>query len=119
MIEAEDIDRALMNQGTGVPAPAAEDQNLQTLNSKVAEAIYTRIAAQSSDFWEAVYRPYSQKEISREVVLSVVEQARRKGATSMPKLARTLLVCDPDSEAAEDKKIFYRFKNFLYKTIRI
>jgi hypothetical protein len=37
----------------------------------------------------------------------------------MPKLARTLLVCDPDSEAAEDKKIFYRFKNFLYKTIRI
>jgi hypothetical protein len=37
----------------------------------------------------------------------------------MPKLARLLRACDPGSSDPEERKRFYRFKNFLYKTIRI
>jgi len=117
MIEAEDINRALMTHGA--PAAVVEDRDVQKLSAKVADAIFKRIEEHSSDFWQAIYQPYSNKEISRDVVISVIEQARGKGATSMPKLARALLACDPDSEAAAEKKVFYRFKNFLYKTIRV
>ena len=38
-------------------------------------------------------------------------------ATSMPKIARQLRACNPDNP--EEQKVFFRFKNFLYKTIRI
>lgn len=117
VIEGDDIGHALQNQGS--PMKTGDDGDVLKLNTRVADAIFRRIAEKQSDFWESLYQPYSKKEISREVVLLVVEQARRHGATSMPKLARALHVCDPDSDAAEEKKIFYRFKNFLYKTIRI
>ena len=89
------------------------------LNTRVAETIYQRIEDGAGDFWSEIYQPYSKKEISREAVLAVIEQARRRGATSMPKLARQLQACNPESEAAEEKKTFFRFKNFLYKTIRV
>jgi len=49
----------------------------------------------------------------------VIEEARRQGAASMPKLARLLRACDPADDSAEGRKAFFRFKNFLYKTIRI
>jgi len=116
-IEAADITLALTNQGA--PVATVEESGVTQLNARVAESLFRKIEDGSSDFWEAIHRPYTKKEISREVVLSVVEQARSKGATSMPKLARALRVCDPDSAATEEKKVFYRFKNFLYKTIRL
>jgi hypothetical protein len=37
----------------------------------------------------------------------------------MPKLAQRLRACDPTDDSDEEKRNFYRFKNFLYKTVRI
>ena len=35
----------------------------------------------------------------------------------MPKIARQLRACNP--EDPEEQKTFFRFKNFLYKTVRL
>ena len=86
---------------------------------QVAEEIVQQIRSAEMDFWQAIYQPYSRKELTREVVLQVIEEARRQGAGSMPKLARLLKACDPADRSTEGRKLFYRFKNFLYKTIRI
>jgi hypothetical protein len=37
----------------------------------------------------------------------------------MPRLAEVLHACDPFSDQKEEKKTFLKFKNFLYKTIRL
>jgi hypothetical protein len=37
----------------------------------------------------------------------------------MPKVAMALRACDPASDHDDDRRSFYKFKNFLYKTIRI
>ena len=78
-------------------------------------AIFEQISQGEGDFWQRVYQPFSNKELTRQEVIAVVEQARQSGATSMPKLARILRACDPETETRQ----FYRFKNFLYKTVRI
>ncbi|HKK00655.1 MAG TPA: sigma 54-interacting transcriptional regulator, partial [Desulfuromonadales bacterium] len=89
------------------------------LTGRLAAEIYAAIESGESDFWSGVYTPYTESRITRDMVVAVVEQARAAGSGTMPKLARTLKACDPASEDAEEKKTFYRFKNFLYKTIRI
>ena len=85
--------------------------NPQVSGSVIAQ----RILGGQGDFWSEVYQPYSNKELTREAVIEVIEQMRRRGAASMPKLAKILVACDPDTE----QKQFYRFKNFLYKMVRI
>lgn len=112
-IQQGDIEKALQ------PHSSRQDGSKQALQQQLSEEILQRIKDEEQDFWEAIYRPYSQKEITREVVLKVIEEARRQGASSMPKLARLLRACDPSDESAEERKIFFRFKNFLYKTIRV
>jgi len=114
VIRAEDIEKALQPQGS---LPAGDSK--KKLERQLAEGILRQIADNKQDFWQAVYRPYSQKEITREVVLTVIEEARRQGAISMPQLARLLCACDPADESEAGRKAFYRFKNFLYKTIRL
>ena len=79
--------------------------------------MYAAILDQRDDFWSGIYEPYSDNRITRDVVIEVINRARGDGATSMPKIARRLRACDPDHP--EQQKIFYRFKNFLYKTVRI
>ena len=88
---------------------------MEQLNQQAASSIVQRILGGQGDFWSEVYQPYTSKELTREGVIAVVVQMRRRGAASMPKLAKGLLACDPDTEP----KQFYRFKNFLYKTVRI
>jgi hypothetical protein len=34
-------------------------------------------------------------------------------------VAALLCACEPDRGDAETRKVFFKFKNFLYKTIRI
>ncbi len=113
-IQQKDIEKALQPHSNGQP-----DSSRQALEKQLSDEILERIKNEELDFWEGIYRPYSQKEITREVVLKVVEDARREGAGSMPKLARVLRACDPADESEEARKIFFRFKNFLYKTIRV
>lgn len=90
-----------------------------SLTSEVAREIYNSILAGESDFWAGIYEPYSKSRISRDVVIEIIELARAAGADTMPKSAELLRACDPRSAAATEKKTFFRYKNFLYKTVRI
>ncbi len=117
-IEAAEIRHAI---GTEPPlASAVSDvEPVEKLVQQTARQIFDRIVAGEDTFWNAVYQPFTENRIARDVVVQVVEQARRQGSTSMPKIALLLKVCDPHSREENEQKVFYRFKNFLYKTIRI
>jgi len=116
-ITTDEIEKAIQPQ-SGSYGEQTEAKQLIIAN-QVAEEIFTRILAGEIDFWEAVYQPYNKQELTREVVIKLVEKARAEGATNMPKMARLLSVCDPNANSSAEKKEFYRFKNFLYKTVRI
>jgi len=105
--------------GTSTRIGGTDSNPVATLNDEAARAIFAEIIRGGRNFWEGLYQPYSENRISREMVKRVVDMARGEGATSMPKIARLLNACDPRSDDAEQKKLFYKFKNFLYKTIHI
>ncbi|MCM0080378.1 GPMC system transcriptional regulator [Geomonas sp. Red32] len=114
VVTGEDIRRAIRDGMRGQGAPPAE-----RLADEVAGSIMKEIAG-GKDFWEAVYEPYSQSRISRDVVCLVVEKSRLTNGKSMPEIARHLkaVTGDPQNDE-EERKRFFRFKNFLYKTVRI
>jgi len=114
VIDAEDIRRALPIAQTDTTATQS-----RALTSELAEEIYTSIVDGNEDFWSAIYTPYSSNKISRTVVTTIIDMAKDNGANNMPRIATMLKVCDTTSLDSEQKKIFYKFKNFLYKTIRI
>lgn len=113
-ITAEDIRSVLPAQTHSHAGGRAEK-----LADALADEIFEDLRNARRDFWDAVYQPFSGNRITRETVLAIVERARAEGAGTMPKLAQTLRACNPRSEDPEEKKIFFRFKNFLYKTIRV
>ncbi|MBN2645828.1 MAG: GPMC system transcriptional regulator [Desulfuromonadaceae bacterium] len=113
-IGVDNIRKALGTAQNNPPPPPLNRSGRQT-----AQQILEMIVQGPEDFWSAVYTPYSNKLISRDVVTDLLQQARTLGASSMPRLATLLKACDPASEENEEKKNFYKFKNFLYKTIRI
>ena len=115
-IHADDIEKVLPPQTT--QAESMEDSQ-EMLAEQLAEKLWHQILENRQDFWLTVYQPYARQEITREVVLKLIEKARTEGATNMPRLARLLRACDPDGSSDEERKSFFRFKNFLYKTIRI
>ncbi len=115
VIQGEEIEKALQPQSPHSRKAAGHEQEA----NRIATALLQRITAGQADFWSAVYRPYAKQDMTREVVLKLIEKARTEGATNMPKLARMLNACDPAAESREEKKTFFRFKNFLYKTVRI
>ncbi len=114
VIQKQDIENALQPHSSAITG-----DRKQELEKQLSEGILQQLSSSELDFWQAIYQPYSQKEITREVVLKVIEEARRQGANSMPKLARLLRACDPADRTQEGRKTFFRFKNFLYKTIRV
>ena len=85
----------------------------------MAQDILDRIVRGEEDFWSGLHTPYTEKRISRDVVSEVVELARARGAGSMPQVAEVLRACVNASGEGEDRRLFYKFKNFLYKTIKI
>ncbi len=104
--------------GENLPsAPPASP--VEHLADEAARAIFAEITGDEKDFWTGLYQPYSENRISRDTVKKVIDLARGEGAGSMPKIARLLRACDPHSSDADQKKLFYKFKNFLYKTIHI
>lgn len=112
-INGSDIERAIQQQ-VEVAAPLTVS-SLEQLNQQTARDIVEKMLAGEGDFWSEVYQPFSAKDITREGVLAVIEEMRHRGGTSMPKLARLMGACDPASQSRE----FYRFKNFLYKTVKL
>ncbi|MDX9709850.1 MAG: GPMC system transcriptional regulator [Trichloromonas sp.] len=114
VLSEEDMRRAI-----GEPDRPKGTVAMEKLTTEVAGEIFSDLRKGEGDFWERVYEPFSESRISRDVVAAVIELARREGATSMPKIAVMLQACDPRAKDAESRKTFFRFKNFLYKTIRI
>jgi transcriptional regulator with GAF, ATPase, and Fis domain len=114
LISGEDIRRAI-HDGMG-EAPA---QTAAKLAEEVADEIMTQIEG-GGTFWDAVYEPYSQSFISRDVVRLVIEKSRIAAGRSMPEVARHLKAVTGDvGSDEEEKKRFFKFKNFLYKTVKM
>lgn len=113
-IDEADIARVLASLGQ-----RGEDHSAKKLTSQVAQDILDRILRGEEDFWSGLHTPYTEKRISRDVVSEVVELARARGAGSMPQVAEVLRACDNANGDGEDRRLFYKFKNFLYKTIKI
>jgi DNA-binding NtrC family response regulator len=117
MIHADEIKRAIQPQTSSHNKKLEPEQLI--LTEQLAENLLEQILSGQNNFWETIYQPYARQELTREVVIKLVEKARAEGATNMPKLARLLCACDPADESPEEKKNFYRFKNFFYKTVRV
>ncbi len=117
VIHVDEIEKAIQPQTGSSNNPAESGQLI--LAEQLAGKLLRQISAGQLNFWEAIYHPYAKQDLTRDVVIKLVEKARAEGATTMPKLARLLCACDPADEADEEKKNFYRFKNFFYKTVRI
>jgi transcriptional regulator with GAF, ATPase, and Fis domain len=115
VISGDAIRKAIAGTGTGdVPArrPAAQE-----LDERLATTILERIQA-GGEFWNDIYAPFSRSEISRETVRLVIEKTRGFAGKSMPAVARYLKAVGNGDPAEEQRRLF-KFKNFLYKTVRI
>ncbi|BEH09578.1 MULTISPECIES: GPMC system transcriptional regulator [Geobacter] len=115
VLTADDVRRALA-AGMREFAPATATQEL---NDRMVTEILDKIA-NGETFWEAVYEPYSRNAIPRDAVRLVIERSRDAAGRSMPQVARYLkAVGDDVEENDEERKRFFKFKNFLYKTVKI
>jgi transcriptional regulator with GAF, ATPase, and Fis domain len=114
VIDADDIRKAL-------PTIRCEEENSQTelLNERLAQEIYQEIVSSDTDFWSAIYTPYTTNKISRATVTTIINLAREHGASNMPRIAAMLKVSGTSNTESEQRKKFFKFKNFLYKTIHI
>ena len=96
-----------------------ESKPAVALTGQLATEILASIAG-GADFWSAVYEPYSASRISRDVVRLVVEAAREAAGRGMPQVARFLKAVTGDITGdPEERRRFFKFKNFLYKTVKI
>ena len=85
----------------------------------VPEVFLSALRRGEGDFWALVHRPFSDNQMTRDMVRQLIEETRRSGARTMPEIARALKAIDTAGDEEEQKKLLYRFKNFLYKTVRI
>jgi transcriptional regulator with GAF, ATPase, and Fis domain len=111
VIAGRDLARALASGQQEVVSDDVEQDSLQRI----------RAALQSGqgDFWELVHKPFADNQLTRDMVKGLVDLARRDGARNMPDIAVALQACDPHSEDGDEQRRFYKFKNFLYKTVKI
>ncbi|BDV43862.1 Fis family transcriptional regulator [Geotalea uraniireducens] len=115
VLTASDIRKALAAGMRETPTANAA----QELNERIVGEIMQKIA-NGATFWEEVYEPYSANAISRDVVRLVIDRSREVAGRSMPQIARSLRAVDGDIEENDDeRKRFFKFKNFLYKTVKI
>jgi transcriptional regulator with GAF, ATPase, and Fis domain len=113
-ITGEEIRRGIRD---GIQEPLAQASLL--LNEQLAAEILGEIES-GKDFWESVYEPYSQSRIARDVVRLVIDKSRAVAGKGMPQVARHLHAVTGDIvNDKEERKRFFKFKNFLYKTVRI
>ncbi|MDD2500443.1 MAG: hypothetical protein PHN92_06455, partial [Geobacter sp.] len=74
---------------------------------------------QGGDFWQDIYEPFTRNDISRDVVRLVVEKSRSFAGRPLPGVARYLRALNDGMTADDQRKALYKFKNFLYKTVRL
>ena len=110
VINGEDLRRALA--AVDKPAAVATEQNpLQT--------ILSALQTNQGDFWDLVHKPFAENRLTSDTIRALIDETRRSGARNMPQVAIALKACDPHSDNAEEQRKFYKFKNFLYKTVKI
>jgi len=110
VISGEDLSRALA--GARPPVVVAIERD-------PVQEILAALQHGDGDFWRLVHRPFTENRLTRDTVQSLIAAVRREGARNMPEIARLLKACDPRSPAPEEQRKFYKFKNFLYKTVKI
>lgn len=85
----------------------------------IVENILVSLQQGNGDFWTLVHKPFSENQLTSDAVKTLVDRIRRKGAKNMPEVALEMKACDPYSGTAAERRRFYKFKNFLYKTVKI
>lgn len=115
LIGGEAIRQAIRGVGVGSSFQATDGQELTV---RLAESVLERIR-QGGDFWQQVYEPFSRNDISRDVVRMVIEKSRAFAGRPLPGVARYLRALTDQMNADEQRKMLYKFKNFLYKTVRL
>ena len=116
VISGAAIRQAIASAGLG--GGQVVDASRRSLTEQLSAEIMDRIR-QGGDFWQDVYEPFSRNDISRDVVRMVVEQSRSVAGRPLPAVARYLRAVTDGATADEQRKLLYRFKNFLYKTVKI
>jgi transcriptional regulator with GAF, ATPase, and Fis domain len=96
-------------------APLSTTHNL---DNQLAGEIIARIAA-GGDFWTDIYEPFTHNDISRETIRQVIERARAEAGKTMPSVARYLKALPEGLAKDEEQRQLFRFKNFLYKTVKL
>jgi len=113
-ITEEDILRAIGNDSHELQE-STHDRFQDQLAAEILAAI-----KDGKNFWEAVYEPYTKNRIPRDVVALIIEKSRLEAGRTMPQIAQHLKAVSGDIHAdAVERKKFFKFKNFLYKTIRV
>ena len=111
VISADDLRRALDSGQQSTVHKEAERDPLRLIQAALKSG--------TGDFWSLVHKPFTDNQLTRDTVRALIEETRRAGARNMPDIAFTLKACDPHSKDDDEQRCFYKFKNFLYKTIRI
>ena len=113
-VTAMDVRQAMTGIGSS-PAPLPTFTAATPPEQRLLEALRTG----EGDFWSLVHQPFTEKQLTKDAVRALVAAVRRSGARNMPEIAAALKACDPRSEAPDQQRCFYKFKNFLYKTVRV
>jgi transcriptional regulator with GAF, ATPase, and Fis domain len=116
IITGEAIREAIAGTAAGNISTRMPDA--RELDDRLAAAILERIE-EGGDFWTEIYEPFSRNDISRETVRMVIDKARLLAGKTMPAVARYLKAVADGQEKEEEQRQLYRFKNFLYKTVKI
>jgi transcriptional regulator with GAF, ATPase, and Fis domain len=116
VITGEGITRAIA--GTGCLEARSTLPLAKDLDQRLAGEILDNITM-GGDFWANVYEPFSRNDISRETVRIVIDRARAKAGKTMPAVARFLKALDEELKPEDKQRQLFRFKNFLYKTVRL
>lgn len=116
VISGEAISKAIA--GTGCLETGPTETASRNLDERVAGEILDRIET-GGDFWSDVYEPFSRNDISRETVRLVIERARGKAGKTIPAVARYLKALDHGLGREDGQRQLFRFKNFIYKTVKI
>jgi len=103
---------------TGNLDTRANQSTSHTLDEQLAVEILERIAA-GGDFWTDIYEPFARNDLSRETVRLVIEKSRAVAGKTMPAVARHLKALADGLNKADEQRQLFRFKNFLYKTVRL
>lgn len=115
VIGGESIRQAIKGVGLGSVTSAGDGRELA---SHLADTIIEKIR-QGGNFWQDLYEPFTRNDISRDVVRLVVEKSRAFAGRPLPAVARNLRALTDGMSDDEQRKALYKFKNFLYKTVRL